>query len=97
MLTNKTDDGVNVILHQQFQVKKYQPSFFFNTFVSIISLKFLNTSLTVNLNAILDTVHELVVWASSLKNVPLCVYVRNAERFSLHKHNGNIADVWLIT
>ena len=92
MLTNKTEDGGKCYLHQQFQVKKYQPSLFQYICVNHIVTVIFKTTLIVNLNAILHTVHESFVQASCLKKYTimcLCHKMQNA----LHKRNENIADV----
>ena len=85
MLTNKTDDDGKCHLHHKFQVKRYQPSLFQYICVNhIVKISF-KTTLIVDVNAILHTVHEPFVRASYLKKkVLLCIK---------HKHNENIADV----
>ena len=83
MLTNKTDDGGKCYLHQQFQVKKYHPSLFQYICVYHIVKVYFKTTLIVNLNAILHTVHEFFVRASYLKKMYLHVFMsENAERFT---------------
>ena len=67
MFTNRTDDGGKCYLHQQFEVKKYQPSLFQYICVNHSVNVYFKITLIVNLNAILDTVHELFVWTSYLK------------------------------
>ena len=48
MLPNKTDGGGKCYLHQQFQVKKYQPSLFQYICVNHIVKVFFKTTLLVN-------------------------------------------------
>ena len=82
MLTNKTDDGGKCYLHQQFQVKKYQPSLFQYICVNHIVKVSFKTAPIVNLKAILHTV-RFFVRASYLKKMYHYVFMsENAERFT---------------
>ena len=88
MLTNTADDGKNVILHQQFQVKKDQPSFF-NTFVLFTSLKFLNNS---HCKFTCNPTHSSRVFVRTSylkKNTCMCL----CQKMQNALHNENIADV----
>ena len=96
ILTNKTDGGGKCYFYQKFQVKKYKPSLFQYICANHIVTVSFKTIPIVNLNAILHTAHELFVRASYLKKCTimcLCQKMQNAS----YKHNGNIADVWLVT